>query len=199
MDSIMQDKDEFNNRGLDSRLAAKYNQQDCKKIKFYIILAHLRKVVLQDAAALMELELDPACQYDLHHIFQHRVFKNPLFIQFRADLALKMRTATSPISDSLALNAPAIQHGLQHLSTQLTMLTDMLSSYPPSEMKRERELWSQVLGHQMSGMQRDLQTIHNGLVNVGNNASQDMKRLQQTLGQALSSAAIAVQSADFTS
>ena len=62
MENIMTDKDEYDSRRLDQRLASKYPQQDSQKIKIFILLAHLRKIILQDAAALMETNSDPQCQ-----------------------------------------------------------------------------------------------------------------------------------------
>ncbi|KAF9273949.1 hypothetical protein BGZ74_004554, partial [Mortierella antarctica] len=111
-------------------LAAKYPKQDSQKIKFFIILAHLRKVILQDAAALMEINSDPQCIYSHHRMFLEPIFKSPLFNQFRVDLCEKMATSKSPVTDSLLANAPAIQHGLRDISEKLTALSNVLQTVP---------------------------------------------------------------------
>ena len=54
----------------------------------------MRKVIVQDAAALMEIATDPECQYCLHRIFHEPVFSSPLFLQFRESLKEKMLTST---------------------------------------------------------------------------------------------------------
>lgn len=193
MDNIMQDKDEHDYRGLDTRLAAKYPLDECKKIKFCIILAHLRKVVLQDAVALMELTIEPAFRYDLHHIFGEKVFRSPLFTRFRADLVEKMKTSSSPLNDSLALNAPAIQHNLQNITDVLQEVKGMLAAFPASELARERGIWTEVINRQLGTMHSNFQTVHGGLVTVNNNIAVNVNKFQKVLGDVLSKAATAVQ------
>src|SRR5690242_3694219 len=41
MENIMTNKDEYNNRELGHRMAAKYPRRDAQRMKFFIILAHL--------------------------------------------------------------------------------------------------------------------------------------------------------------
>ncbi|KAF9367749.1 hypothetical protein BGX21_007093, partial [Mortierella sp. AD011] len=85
-----------------------------------ILLAHLRKVILQDAATLMtESENDRQCPYGEHHILQDPAFKSQLFYDFKEQLLEQMASATSPHSDSLAANAPSIHQGFQDVSAQI--------------------------------------------------------------------------------
>ncbi|KAG0346833.1 hypothetical protein BGZ54_005095, partial [Gamsiella multidivaricata] len=67
-------------------------------------------VILQDAAALMEINGDPQCQYDFHRIFHEPVFRLPMFSEFRAALREKMATSKSPILDSLRHSTWAAGH-----------------------------------------------------------------------------------------
>jgi hypothetical protein len=130
MENIMMDKDEYDNRQLDQRLASQYPQHDSQKIKFFILLAHLRKVILQDAVTLMEINNDPQCHYELYHIFLEPAFRSSLFVQYRTDLREKMTTSRSPISDSLLANAPAIQYGLRDISDKVVSILDQLKNLP---------------------------------------------------------------------
>ena len=74
-----------------------------------LILAHLRKVVLQDMAELITIKADPRCRYENHEIYREApVFTSPDFREFCLALSNSMQTAKSPLTDSLAANAPAI-------------------------------------------------------------------------------------------
>ncbi|KAF9367984.1 hypothetical protein BGX21_006915, partial [Mortierella sp. AD011] len=64
-----------------------------------ILLAHLRRVILLDAATLVaESENDWQCPYGEHHIFQDPVFKFQLFYDFKEQLLEQMASAASPHS-----------------------------------------------------------------------------------------------------
>jgi hypothetical protein len=62
----------------------------------------------------MDLD-DPTCKYDDHFIFALPIFKSTLFRQFRDQLRQQMdsASATSPLVDSLSVNAPAIHQEFQ--------------------------------------------------------------------------------------
>ncbi|KAG0222132.1 hypothetical protein BGW42_006860, partial [Actinomortierella wolfii] len=141
MDNIMTDKEEYNNRQMEQRLVAKYPQDEFQKIKFFTHLARLRKVILQDAVALMEITSDPQYQYHFHRIFQEPVFKSPLFAQFRDGLRKRMSMATSPISDILLVNTPAIQHSLRDITEKMADVSETLRGMPlAADMHRDEEL-----------------------------------------------------------
>ncbi|KAF9342137.1 hypothetical protein BGX34_008692, partial [Mortierella sp. NVP85] len=57
LENIMMDRDEFEKRPSPSRF--KYKVADFHKMRLLILLAHLRKVVLQDAVVLLEKNEDP--------------------------------------------------------------------------------------------------------------------------------------------
>ncbi|KAF9954073.1 hypothetical protein BGZ72_004935 [Mortierella alpina] len=126
-EDIMMDRDEYTDRKLDHREAAHYPMEDSPKIKFFIILVHMRKVNLQDAAAPMVITTDPECQYCLHTIFHEPVFSPPLFLQFRESLKEMMFTSTSPTNDSLLANAPTIHDRLRDISEQLADMAQLLN------------------------------------------------------------------------
>ncbi|KAF8938861.1 hypothetical protein BGZ58_011311 [Dissophora ornata] len=86
-----------------------------------LLLAHLRKVVLQDVATLVDLH-DPDCDYNQHHIFHASVFKGELFYRFRNELGECPTTAASPIVEGLATNTPAIRHQFHSLNSRLSAL-----------------------------------------------------------------------------
>ncbi|KAI8360067.1 hypothetical protein B0O80DRAFT_483904 [Mortierella sp. GBAus27b] len=115
--NIMKDRPTYHGRPTPSRY--KYSSADFNKMQLMMLLAHLRKVVLQDAAVLMRKNDDASYLYSRHHIFEDSVLKDPLFVQFANDLHRSMET-TSPLStDSLRANAPAIHHEFRSISDRI--------------------------------------------------------------------------------
>ncbi|KAF9941481.1 hypothetical protein BGZ65_003056, partial [Modicella reniformis] len=88
VENIMLDRDVYHGRSIGAKIdrasqGAGYsikgeNQNEVIKRRHLILLAHLRKVILQDAVAIMTVE-DPTCNYGDHYIFQQPVFKLPAF------------------------------------------------------------------------------------------------------------------------
>ncbi|KAG0195340.1 hypothetical protein BGX28_001622, partial [Mortierella sp. GBA30] len=97
----------YHDRPNDTRIAIP--SKDIRLVRMLFLLTHLRKVILQDAVALMSLT-DAPLQYGDHRVFKHPVFAtdNALFWKFKMDLCHNMTTARSPMADSLIANAPAI-------------------------------------------------------------------------------------------
>ncbi|KAF8939869.1 hypothetical protein BGZ58_008497 [Dissophora ornata] len=89
-------------------------EKDIPKLRIFILLTRLRKVVLQDAAVLMALR-NPEFRNSEHHIFREQVFGSALFLEFQVQLLQSVETSKSPVSDSLAANAPAINHEFRSL------------------------------------------------------------------------------------
>ncbi|KAI8604867.1 hypothetical protein EDD21DRAFT_184522 [Dissophora ornata] len=153
------------------------------KRRHLILLAHLRKVVLQDAAVLMDLgDRDEQCRYLNHHVFQHSVFKTQLFLDYRARLRREMLSATPPITDSLVANAPGICSRLRAVESQVLDLGRIIESeLGNSRMTRETNDRSiQVLASttnkavkaSLNDIRKDIQefrmdTAHNNEVALG--------------------------------
>ncbi|ORY99771.1 hypothetical protein BCR41DRAFT_363714 [Lobosporangium transversale] len=94
---------------------------DVPAINILSLLAHLRKVILQDAVVLMDISSENhLSNYSLHGIFRHKVFQDPQFHSYRLALKDAMANATSPYLDSLNANSPAIVNELRGVSTKLS-------------------------------------------------------------------------------
>ncbi|KAF8918520.1 hypothetical protein BGZ58_004821, partial [Dissophora ornata] len=91
------------------------------------LLLHLRKVILQDAAVLLDLRDDSACNYGLHRIFGLPVFESAMFADFRTQLRERMRTESSPITDSLRNNAPAMHSEFRAVKSKLNDIDNKLN------------------------------------------------------------------------
>ncbi|KAF9112015.1 hypothetical protein BGX27_004131 [Mortierella sp. AM989] len=83
VNNIMLDREEHTDRPPNDRMVLDDDEKYCLMI-FLSHLVHLKKVILQDAAALMELQ--GQFDYGLHHIFGDPVFKGALFSNYRAEL-----------------------------------------------------------------------------------------------------------------
>ncbi|KAG0348272.1 hypothetical protein BGZ54_004675, partial [Gamsiella multidivaricata] len=106
------DRDIFEDRPSNTRM--KILSQDIPKLRILLLLTHLRKVLLQDAAVLINLRTSEF-RYGEHHIFRDRLFGSTLFLRFQERLLHSIETTRSPVSDSLAANAPAINHEFRSL------------------------------------------------------------------------------------
>ncbi|KAF8931032.1 hypothetical protein BGZ47_000279, partial [Haplosporangium gracile] len=90
------------------------------RLKFLRMLAHLRKVVLQDAVALMNLSFDDYMNYARHDVFDNLIFKDDLFLKYRPGLLSAMDSAIPLQSDLLSHNAPAIHTEFRNLDSKMT-------------------------------------------------------------------------------
>ncbi|GJJ72541.1 hypothetical protein EMPS_04899 [Entomortierella parvispora] len=108
--NIMEGKNEFEGRSTTTRMPIpdESDRSGVLRLKFLILLVHLRKILLQDAAALQATQDDNA-RYSEHHIFQLPVFKSTEFAVFKQQLVANMSTLAPPQSDSLRQNAPAFE------------------------------------------------------------------------------------------
>ncbi|KAG0279049.1 hypothetical protein BGZ96_002096 [Linnemannia gamsii] len=78
--NIMEGKNELEGRSNPMPMPDESNRAGVSQLKFLLLLVHLRKVLLQDAAALMELYPKDGVLYGHHHIFNLPVFKSPKFL-----------------------------------------------------------------------------------------------------------------------
>ncbi|KAI8596594.1 hypothetical protein EDD21DRAFT_419523 [Dissophora ornata] len=92
-----------------------------------VMMDRNKKVVLQDAVTLMDLD-DPDCDYSQHHIFRGPVFKIPHFMEFRNEFQEAARNDMSPITETLAANAPAMHYELWSMNARLTVLDSKLET-----------------------------------------------------------------------
>ncbi|KAI8596075.1 hypothetical protein EDD21DRAFT_16941 [Dissophora ornata] len=114
------------------------------------LLAYLRKVILQDAATLMDLD-DPDCDYSQHHIFRAPVFKTPHFMEFRNEFREAARNDMSPITEILAANAPAMHRELWSMNTRLTALDSKLETGLLRQLDQSMEHHQNVMSKSMVG------------------------------------------------
>ncbi|KAF9567067.1 hypothetical protein EC968_003501 [Mortierella alpina] len=157
------------------------------KRRHLILLAHLRKVVLQDAAVLMELgNQDEHCRYHYHHVFDYDVFKTQLFIDFRAKLHADMLTATSPITDSLAANAPGIHSHLRSVESRVAdlglVMEAELGNARSAREARERAVHALAATHGkivnacLIDLRREIRSLRN-------EAATNSKEIKQVIGR----------------
>ena len=132
IDNIMRDRDVFHGR---EELREKLRRGECKEVKqvytntdmqrvlsneaisrkrHLSLLAHLRKVILQDAAVI----LFGGGAAATHPVFDHPVFKTPAFQEFQQALLESMRNP-SPHTDSLASATPIIQLEFDRVGARL--------------------------------------------------------------------------------
>ncbi|KAF9537500.1 hypothetical protein EC957_008067 [Mortierella hygrophila] len=72
------------------------------------------------AQFLQQFRPDEQSEYSRHHLFAHPLFKSVAFQMFSRDLSTAMDDAAPPRSDSLRLNAPALEHKIRNLDTKIT-------------------------------------------------------------------------------
>ncbi|KAI1306689.1 hypothetical protein EDD11_004692 [Mortierella claussenii] len=114
----------------------KVNKESQPLISILTLLAHLRKIVIQDAAVLMDIHDHHLSEYGLHRIFQQPLFKHPMFMEYRVAFRRSIATATSPTSDSLLANTPAILAELRGLGTNLEYTIQRATSNITEECQR---------------------------------------------------------------
>ncbi|KAI7816641.1 hypothetical protein BC939DRAFT_508130 [Gamsiella multidivaricata] len=117
LENVMMDRNVYHKRQSTKRMAISFS--DILKIRMLLLLAHLRKVVLQDAVALMSLPNEPFLYGD-HRILQHSVFKGSLFLEFKGTLLRSMETARSPMTDSLSVNTPALHNEFSRMNNRMS-------------------------------------------------------------------------------
>jgi hypothetical protein len=122
--NIMDNKPDMHNRTLSEKFPypSKTDTSGILKLKFLLLLVHLRKVLLQDAAVLQRLrpDNDNDIDYSLHHVFKHPVFKTQAFNTFSQELHQIMDAAVPPLSDSLRAHVPALTDEIRNLDTKVT-------------------------------------------------------------------------------
>lgn len=92
-------------------------------IHFLLLLKHLRLVILQDAACLMELH----GRAD-HPLFRLPIFHSPKFAQFRVQMRNASVRARDRTDDRLSIVAPTINASLQSLQSGFSARIDGLES-----------------------------------------------------------------------
>lgn len=117
--NIMEGKSELEGRPKPMPMPDESNRAGVLRLKFLLLLVHLRKVLLQDAAALLELNPKDGVLYGHHHIFNLPVFKSPEFLVFKERLVAKMLTLAPPQSDSLRHNAPYLEAEFRLLNSTM--------------------------------------------------------------------------------
>ncbi|KAF8920074.1 hypothetical protein BGZ58_004458, partial [Dissophora ornata] len=113
-----------------------------------VMMDRNKKVILQDAATLMDLD-DPDCDYSQHHIFRAPVFKTPHFMEFRNEFREAARNDMSPITEILAANAPAMHRELWSMNTRLTALDSKLETGLLRQLDQSMEHHQNVMSKSM--------------------------------------------------
>ena len=147
-----------------------------------ITLAHLRKVVLQDAAALM-LIVEGQCMYSQHHIFTKiSAFSTPEFHEFILQLQQSMSVAKSPLTDSLAANTPTIQQEFRSMKTSMASMDAFLrdnlgylrNRADAAEVVSSFE--TLTVAKQVQALDQRMMSIMHGLYNTIGNSMAEMSR-----------------------
>ncbi|KAF9368193.1 hypothetical protein CPB97_004874, partial [Podila verticillata] len=138
LENIMLDRNVYYKRETTKHMEITF--VDVLKVRMLLLLAHLRKVILQDAIALINLPQEPFLYGD-HRILQHSIFKGPLFLKFKEDLLESMATAISPMSDSLMANAPAIHNEFSTVNTRMNQFEhEICQLFQASNAQTAKEL-----------------------------------------------------------
>lgn len=125
-----------------------YDTSSAPRLRFFVLLARLRKVVLQDAVALMDINTDATCDYSKHHVFRLPIFDDPLFHQYRVDLRKSIATSVSPHSLKLSTVTPLISHEIRSISHLTTTLFERLSGRfdnMEATLTDTQKVWSNLL------------------------------------------------------
>ncbi|KAK3827864.1 MAG: hypothetical protein J3Q66DRAFT_382746 [Benniella sp.] len=96
IENIMEDNPEDLHRPQSSR--ADYPVESIPAMRLMLVLAHLRKVVLQDAVVLLRITDDPLCLYSQHDVFTTLpVFSSIMFKEYSLLLQESIQDARSPL------------------------------------------------------------------------------------------------------
>lgn len=103
LDNIIEDRNEFHNRLTTERMPTPSDSDlgGVLRLKFLRMLAHLRKVVLRDAVALIDLSPDDYMNYARHDVFDKLIFKDDLFLEYRTSLLSAMQCYSTSIRPSV--------------------------------------------------------------------------------------------------
>ncbi|KAF9896352.1 hypothetical protein BX616_007632, partial [Lobosporangium transversale] len=175
MENVMMDRPEDLNRP--DNESVPYPAEYIPAMRIMLILAHLRKVILQDAVALMACNGDPLCIYSQHHVFtSNPVFSSQLFQEFSLRLHDAMQKTQSPTNDSLRFNAPVIHQELQAIKSSVSSLDhyvrDDFMGALQATAENSNAGWSRTCSH----MHREMITIVQGLQTVMSNLTKTTAR-----------------------
>lgn len=171
IENIMDDNPEEFNRARSSKVD--YPLASYPAMRLMIILAHLRKVILQDAVVLLSITDDPMCMYGQHEIFMTlSVFSSTMFKEYSLQLRESMRNAQSPLTDSLTANAPAIHHEFRSVKTALGALEAHV---------QQRDTYVQ---RRFDGVDRNVEGVSRQLVSISQAIHSTFRNAGQLLGAA---------------
>ncbi|GJJ75073.1 hypothetical protein EMPS_07431 [Entomortierella parvispora] len=183
VDNIMLDRDNDYNRPQGSR--HNYPDSMIQAMRFFLILAHLRKVIIQDMAVLVSLRDDPACYYDEHYLYRRpKVFQSVQFKKFHQSLE-------NLIANKIATLAESGQEA-QTLPNQLTVASSAIPLPALSEdecliRERDEDLITDIQS-QIEESNRLLGQISEGIrTHEGRSGSTLRKVVLQGLAAAVSS------------
>jgi len=170
IENIMDDNPEEFNRPKVSR--AVYLSESYPAMRLMIILAHLRKVILQDAVAMLSITDDSTCVYGQHDMFtKHPAFSSPIFREYSLQLQQSMRDTRSPLTDSLTANAPALHHEFRSVKTALGTL-DGLIRQQNTYIQQRFDGVERCSDHNADAVGDQLLSISRAIQNAFGNASQ---------------------------
>ncbi|KAF9930897.1 hypothetical protein FBU30_011095 [Linnemannia zychae] len=146
-----------------------YDNSSAPRLQFFVLLARLHKVVLQDAVTLMDINTDSLCDYSKHHIFRPPPSDDPQFHQFPIDLRKSMATTVSRHSLKRSTVTPLISHEIRSVNHLVTNLSD--SVYQKLDnMERTltdtQRVWSDLLSDAVGRQLQETETMMFRVCNV---------------------------------
>jgi hypothetical protein len=187
-ENIMMDRSLFYNRPKGTRMPTTVN--NCYTLRILVLLTRLRKVILQDAATLMDLCGDHQFRYEDHNVFKVPLFRSRMFMDFREQLRERMANAVSPVSDSLHANSPAIHYEFRSLNSKVDDVIQLLkydfADNVGKSLERSREVWANTVS---SAINNGVNTFRRDLTNTTSVFLDALKEISASSYQTLTKAA----------
>lgn len=184
VDNIMDDNPEELNRPQSSRVD--YPNEYYPAMRVMIVLVHLRKVILQDAVVLRSIEDDSGwCLYNDHDLFKLPVFNVPMFREYSRQLRESMGNATSPLTDSLTANAPALHHEFRSVKTTLGTLDGLIRQQTTylqqrfDEAERRADHDADAVGGQLLSITQSIKNTFTNALQIAGDTMTQVERQQQ--------------------
>ncbi|GJJ68189.1 hypothetical protein EMPS_00535 [Entomortierella parvispora] len=149
LENIMEDRDElFNRSTTKERIPNTTEINVVLRLKFLRMLAHLRKILLQDSAVLMETKPDNFMSYAHHEIFDDDVFKDPLFIYNTSSIHAEFRNLDTKMTN-----------GFQDAKTELRTFTRTVKETTDSDLQRLGDSIATAVGSLVSEHLREISDV----------------------------------------
>jgi uncharacterized coiled-coil protein SlyX len=176
-ENLMLDRSMYFNRPSETRITIP--DKDARLVRKLFLLTHLRRVILQDAVALMDLS-DVPFRYGDHGVFRHPVFApdNQMFRKFKDDLSNSMKSAKSPTEDSLLANAPAIHSEFRTVHSSVQHLDHKLDA-AVTQLKTVLENVVQQISGKVASNEQSMNRVYDFMEKMGNHMVRAARRVRQ--------------------